>query len=93
MMTTAKDLVRGDVLSMKICCEVLATEVVVGGRRIKIRMSLENSPSTEFTDTGHVAEFLCKPSRSFYVYRDCGDGDTNEPIFDPTPDPNLVLVD
>jgi hypothetical protein len=86
----AKDLRRGDRFMMQANAEVLATETVVDGKRVKLKLSLEDGLSIEFTDAGHVAELLCRLGRQFCVYRRRRDDDDNEPVFDPSPDLDLV---
>lgn len=93
----AGELNIGDVFAMHIYAEVIAAMPVAGGKRIKIKIELENQghrsfgssgfaagdSSLEFTDAGHVLEFLCRPSRKFHVHDSDGDGaDTPTP---PTP--------
>jgi hypothetical protein len=88
---TAKDLQRGDVFRMHVYGEVIAVEPVAGGKRMKVRIALENqggrsnggalnnhpgAGDVEFTDEGSTLEFLCKPGRTFHVHeRDVDDDD------------------
>jgi hypothetical protein len=90
----ARDLVVGDIFRLHIYGEVRAVSRVVEGKRIKVKIELENqgrrdncgltfgakSGGLEFTDAGYVLEFLCRPSRSFHVYEDDEDnGDSIKP--------------
>ena len=53
---------------------------------MKVKISLTDQAQLEFTDQGCVAEFICKPGKTFQVYgNDDGwdgddDGDGNGPV-------------
>jgi hypothetical protein len=96
----ARDLVVGDVFRLHVYGEVLAVARVAEGKRIKVKIELENqgrrdncgltfsgkSSGLEFTDAGYLLEFLCRPSRTFHVYSDGWNDDSNDNIdVDPTP--------
>jgi hypothetical protein len=80
----ARDLTVGDVFALHIYGAVIAVTSVADGRRVKIKIELENQghrsygnpcfgegPSTlEFLDDHYVLEFLCRPGRKFSVYDD-----------------------
>jgi hypothetical protein len=99
----ASELRIGDVFRLLVCGEVVAAEKV--GGRVKVTLQVEDQglrsyadsglgePSNaalQFTDAGHVLEFLCRPSRGFQLlgwWR--GDGDNGERDDAPTaPIPN-----
>src|SRR5215475_9680939 len=81
----ARDLSVGDIFRLHVYGEVLAVTSVADGKRVKVKIALEdqgrrrnhgtvtpdeerNNPRKnrlEFTDTGHVLEFLCPPGRTF----------------------------
>jgi hypothetical protein len=101
----ARDLVVGDIFRLHIYGEVLAVSGVGDGKRIKVKIELENQgrrdnrgltfsgkPSgLEFTDAGYLLEFLCRPSRTFHVYSDWDDDDDDDDInVDPTPPHELM---
>jgi hypothetical protein len=100
----ARDLIVGDIFRMHLYGEVRAVSGVAEGKRIKIKIELENqgrrnnsglsyggsADALEFTDAGYVLEFLCRPSRTFHVYGDdWNDDDEREPI-EPTPPHELI---
>jgi hypothetical protein len=102
----ARELVVGDVFRMHIYGEVIAISSVADGKRVKIRIGLEDqghrtnggpgfkeaNGTLEFTDAGHVLEFLCRPGRKFHTYDDWSDdddADEGEPI-EPTPPHELI---
>jgi hypothetical protein len=102
----ARDLVVGDVFRLHVYGEVLAVSGVADGRRIKVKIELENQgrrdnrgltfsakPSgLEFTDVGYVLEFLCRPSRAFHVYSD-DDWDDDDASIEPAPPSPHELID
>jgi hypothetical protein len=102
----ACDLVVGDVFRLHVYGEVLAVSRVVGGKRVKVKIELENQgrrdnsgltfstkPSgLEFTDVGYVLEFLCRPNRLFHVYVD-DDWDNNDDVAEPVPPSPHELID
>jgi len=106
MKTRAKDLKRGDVFRMHVYGEVMLAEPIAGGKRIKVRIALEDQgwranggPRTgnpragdvEFTDEGSVLEFLCKPGRAFHIIE--GDDDDNDGDGEPvddSPSPSIL---
>jgi hypothetical protein len=110
----ARDLSVGDIFRMHVYGEVLSVASVADGKRIKVKLALENqgrrdnsgvpvsiggrlfsrprqNPYTdlEFTDNGHVLEFLCRPGRGFRLIEwgddDDDDGDDVEhgPVLSP----------
>ncbi len=69
MGTKAKDLRPSDEFTLETACMVLAVETVAGGKRVKVRVALLDSPSVKFAgDDDIVVEFLCRPSRPFQVW-------------------------
>jgi hypothetical protein len=93
MKTKAKDLKRGDVFRMHVYGEVMLAEPVAGGKRVKVRIALENqggrancgarndnpgAGDVEFTDEGSVLEFLCKPGRTFAIIEGYDDDDDGD---------------
>jgi hypothetical protein len=91
--TKARDLEIGDTFRLHVHGQVLAVESVADGKRMRIKIELEdqgrrrnsgtltNGPSRaaiEFTDNGHVLEFLCRPGREFQVKDDWWDGDDDD---------------
>ena len=60
----ARDMRRGDRLSMNTSLRVLSVENVAPGL-VKVTAEAENSTSIEYTDDGHLLEFLCKSYRPF----------------------------
>jgi hypothetical protein len=105
MRKKARDLVVGDVFRMHIYGEVIAISRVADGKRVKIRIGLEDqghrtnrdlgfkegNGTLEFTDAGHILEFLCRPGREFHTYDDWDDDDEDE--FEPEPTPPHELID
>jgi hypothetical protein len=103
----ARNLVAGDVFRLHVYGEVLAVSQVADGKRIKVKIELENQgrrdnreltfsgkPSgLEFTDAGYVLEFLCHPSRSFHVYSDDDWDDDDGDDIEPEPIPPHELID
>jgi hypothetical protein len=104
----ASDLSAGDVFRMHIYGEVIAITPVAGGKRIKIKIELENQghrsngvyafsegdSTLEFTDDGHVLEFLCRPGRKFHVYDDWGEDNEDDDCNVDAPTPQTpVAVD
>jgi len=108
MFRKARDLSVGDIFRMHVYGEVLSIASVADGKRIKIKLALENQGrrnncgmptfgetrrksriDLEFTDNGHVLEFLCRPGRAFRLIEwgddDDDDGDDVEhgPILSP----------
>ena len=92
----AHNLVSGDVFRLHVYGQVIAVSPVARGKRIKVKIELENQGQRvncgafgrkangaplEFTDSGHVLEFLCRPGRKFHVqdYWDNGWDDEVEP--------------
>jgi hypothetical protein len=85
---------------------VIDVSQVADGKRVKVKIELENQgrrdnrgltfsgkPSgLEFTDTGYLLEFLCRPSRSFHVYIDGGWDDDDDNI-EPVPPSPRELID
>ncbi len=70
MGTKAKDLLRGDEFTLEVACKVLAVETPAGGKLVKIRIALLDSCSVQFAGDGDIAaEFQCRPSRPFQVWR------------------------
>jgi hypothetical protein len=71
----ARDLAVGDVFRLHVYGEVLSAVAVAGGKRIRVKIALEGQGrrancgaltreetrklGLEFTDTGHILEFLC----------------------------------
>lgn len=102
----ARDLVAGDVFRLHVYGEVLEVSRVAQGKRIKIKLELENQgrrsnsgftsgdPSAgglEFTDAGYVLEFLCRPGRTFHVHDyDDWDDDSGD---EPAPSSPRELID
>jgi hypothetical protein len=101
----ASELCIGDIFRLHIYGEVVAVAPVAGGKRIKTRITLEDQGQRanrgelgkglhrdlEFTDAGHVLEFLCRPSRMFHLIVDWGDdGDDDEIETGPVPVGDLV---
>jgi hypothetical protein len=84
----AKDLKRGDSVSMQLAGTIVDATPIAGGKRIRVRIQVEDGLSVQFTDAGCVVELICTPGRQFQAYRndsgDDGDDDTPEP----TPTPN-----
>ena len=95
MSTKAKDLKRDDALWMNVHGRVLAVAPVANGKRVLIKIALEETSSMEFSDGGFVVEIICKPGRVFSVRRGGwgGDGGDGEPILGPSPGRDLVGVD
>jgi hypothetical protein len=87
--------------------EVLAVSRVAEGKRVKVKIELENqgrrdnrgltfseNPSElEFTDAGYVLEFLCRPGRLFHVYTDDDWDDDDDSDIEPTPPSPHELLD
>jgi hypothetical protein len=106
MQRKASELARGDRFRMHIYGEVIALESIAGGKRIKIRLSLEDQgqrtnsgfPSKgshrglEFTDAGHSLEFICRPGRLFHLIADWWDGEDEDEL-EPAPRKPADLVD
>jgi hypothetical protein len=77
----AKELKCGDVFRLAICGEVLAATPVAEGKRIRVRLAIEDqghrsyggsanfdrSSSLEFLDSGCFLEFVCRPGRTFQL--------------------------
>lgn|SRR5262249_14150007 len=94
MFRKACDLFVGDIFRLHVYGEVLAVASVAGGKRMKIKIELENQgrrnnsggvtpnekrrSKLEFTDTGHVLEFLCPPGRVFRLIEWDDDNDDDE---------------
>jgi hypothetical protein len=93
MRKTARELTVGDVFFMEIYGEVVALEPVANGKRIKIQIALQDQRQLEFTDAGHVLEFLWRPGRSFPTWGDDDDDDDGGDDFTPAPSPEDELVD
>jgi hypothetical protein len=101
----ARDLVAGDVFRLHVYGEVLAVSRVAKGKRMKVKIELENqgrrdnsgfsyggrAGALEFTDAGYVLEFICHPSRTFHVYGD-DDWDDNNSNIEPAPPHELIDV-
>jgi hypothetical protein len=100
MRRKARDLTRGDVFRLHVYGEVLIATPVADGRRIKVRLALENqgrranrgaltesgAPSElEFLDTGHVLEFICPPGRIFHLHEWDDDDAGDDEVVDPRP--------
>jgi hypothetical protein len=108
MFRKARDLSAGDIFRMHVYGEVLSVASVADGKRVKIKLALENQGrrnnsgvpmfseahrksriDLEFTDSGHVLEFLCRPGRGFHLIEwgddDDDDGDDVEhgPVLSP----------
>jgi len=95
MFRKARDLSAGDIFRMHVYGEVLSVASVADGKRVKIKLALENQAhrksriDLEFTDSGHVLEFLCRPGRGFHLIEwgddDDDDGDDVEhgPVLSP----------
>ena len=94
-MTKARDLKRDDALWMNVHGRVLAVAPVANGKRVLIKIALEETPSTEFSDSGFVLEVICRPGRIFSVRPGGwgGDGGDDEPILGPSPGRDLMGVD
>jgi hypothetical protein len=86
MSVKARDLKRGDAFMLQLCGEVVETEPVASGARIRIKVELLNMRSLEFTYEGSVIELLVKPGRPFQVRRRRRDDD-RWPAPDPAPRP------
>ena len=63
-MTKARDLKVDDALWMNVHGRVLAVAPVANGKRVLIKIALEETSSTEFSDGGFVLEVICKPAGS-----------------------------
>ena len=90
----ARDLSVGEVFRLHVYCEVLSVTPVANGKRIKIKIQLEDqgqranrgtlsaarsrNPGIEFTDDGHTLEFLCPPGRTFHLTEWYGDDDDDD---------------
>jgi hypothetical protein len=90
----ARDLSIGEVFRFHVYCEVLSVTPVANGKRIKIKIQLEDQrrranrgtlsdaesrkPGIEFTDDGHTLEFLCPPTRTFHLTEWYGDDDDDD---------------
>ena len=99
----ARDLAVGDIFRLHVYGEVLAVASVADGKRVKVKIELENqgrrvncgvptfsgASGLEFTDAGYVLEFLCRPGREFHVYTDDGWDDDNA---EPEPPPPRELI-
>jgi hypothetical protein len=108
MLKKARDLKTGDLFRLHVYGEVLNASPVAGGKRIQIKIGLEDQgqrrqrgvlsglrqDGLEFTDNGHVVEFLCLPSRAFRIIEnwDDDDGDGDEIEIGPVPTPEDELV-
>jgi hypothetical protein len=108
-MSTKKacDLVVGDVFRLHVYGEVLAVSRVAEGKRVKVKVELENQgrrdnhgltfsakPSgLEFTDAGFLLEFLCRPSRLFHVYSNDDWDDDDDSDVEPIPPSPRELID
>ena len=94
-MTKARDLKRDDALWMNVHGRVLAVAPVANGKRVLIKIALEETPSLEFSDSGFVLEVICRPGRTFSVRPGGwgGDGGDDEPILGPSPGRDLMGVD
>lgn len=88
-MCKATELRPGDRLGFNFNGEVVAVASVAGGKRIKIKVTLDDQRRLEFLDAG-VVEFLCPPSRTFVRYRDDDDDDEVEPVPVPPPISDFV---
>jgi hypothetical protein len=100
----ADELDVGDVFRLHIHGQVLAATPVAGGKRVKIKITLEDQGQRctsgalgkgakrelEFTDDGHVLEFLCPPGRTFHLIIDDQNWDEDEDETGPTPVGELV---
>jgi hypothetical protein len=100
----ASELSAGDMFRMHIHGEVVAATPVAGGKRIKIRIALEDQGQRgncgwlgeglhrglEFTDAGHVLEFLCRPGRLFKCIVDWDDDEDEVEPVPPAPVGDLV---
>ena len=86
-MTKARDLKRDDALWVNVHGRVLAAAPVANGKRVLVKIALEETSSLEFSDSGFVVEIICKPGRTLSVWRGGwgGDGGDDEPILDPSP--------
>jgi hypothetical protein len=105
-MKKARDLEVGDVFRLHIYGEVLSRAPVADGKRIKIKIVLEDQGQRrqrgalivarqpgglEFTDAGCVLEFLCLPGRTFHLI-EWWDDDDDEVEVGPVPTPEDELV-
>jgi len=104
MKCKARELSIGDVFRMHVCGEVVAVDLVADGKRVKVRLALENQGrrcnsgflgsdrdhSLQFTDAGCTLEFLCRPGRAFHLieWGDDDDDDVIEP--GPVPSPEMA---
>jgi hypothetical protein len=103
MLKKARDLAAGDLFRLHVYGEVLAVSPVGDGKRVKIKIELENqgrransgashdgsAGALEFTDAGYVLEFICRPGRTFQVYSDVG-WDADGDAVEPVPPHDLI---
>lgn len=98
----ARNLSVGNLFRLHVYGEVLTVSSVAGGKRIKVKIALEDQgqranrgtlscneerkPELEFTDAGHTLEFLCSPGRTFHLIIDSGDGYDDDFEGEPPPD-------
>jgi hypothetical protein len=104
MQRRADELVIGDVFRLHVYGEVLASVPVAGGKRIKVKLGLEDqgrrrnsgAPTfnetrkrqLEFTDAGHTLEFICLLGHVFHL-TEWWDDDSNGDDADDAPGPVL----
>jgi hypothetical protein len=99
MRRKASELKLGDTFRLHIYGQVVAVGPVAGGKRVKIRIALEDQGQRrncgafgkgtkrelEFTDDAHIVEFLCLPGRAFQLIEWLGDDDDDQDETEPLP--------
>jgi hypothetical protein len=95
-MIKARELAVGDVFGLAVFGEVVEASSVADGKRIKIKLLLEDQAALEFVDAGCTVEFLCRPGRNFSVWMGLND-DRNKGGREVDPNPtgggSPVLID
>jgi hypothetical protein len=106
MLKKARELKIGDLFRLHVYGQVLTAQPVADGERIRIKIGLEDQgqrrqhgvlsgrrrDGLEFTDAGHVVEFLCPPGRAFRTIEDWDDDDGDEIEVGPVPTPEDELI-
>jgi hypothetical protein len=87
-MPKARNLKPGDVFALEVCGEVISVASVADGKRIKVKIALEDQCQIEFPDASLTLEFLSRPGRKFNVYKDYGDWDDDDDEPEPGPVPD-----